>query len=90
MQKVIPRIIARTLRMKIGARLREAVEKAKRANNMTTMAEPMVASIMRNGKSALITAIGRKLARKSGPRAGGKLPAAGKGAVELEAMNSEG
>ena len=52
----IPQRTETTLRIKTGFHFMEAVEKNKRANNMTNRAAPMVAPIMRNGMLPSITA----------------------------------
>lgn len=56
MALVIPRRRAITFRMKTGFRLREAVEKKRRARSIVTVTAPMVAPIMRKTSAESMTA----------------------------------
>ena len=56
MAPVIPRRRAITFRMKTGFRLREAVEKKRRARSIVTVTAPMVAPIMRKTSAESMTA----------------------------------
>ena len=56
MALVIPRRRAITFRMKTGFRLREAVEKQRRARSIVTVTAPMVAPIMRKTSAQSMTA----------------------------------